>query len=129
MFSMMRTLLHTSYPIERPSSRLGRKVGIYHSPWIRIGLKPRSFLSDARLYLYLMVMHVEHNLYFVWICLNSLAIDYETQEFSGRYSEGTLGWIQFHVVVSQDLERLGEMSDVELDCSGFYKHFILCTPP
>ena len=51
-------------------------------------------------------------------------VDYETQEFSGRYSEGRLGLIQFHVVVSQDLECLGEMSDVELGCGGFYQHVI-----
>ena len=30
MFSMLRTLLPTSYPIERPSSKLGRKADIYH---------------------------------------------------------------------------------------------------
>ena len=30
MFSMLRMLLHTSYPIERPSSKLGRKADIYH---------------------------------------------------------------------------------------------------
>ena len=54
MFLMLRMLLRTSYPIERPSSKLGRKVDIYHLPWIRIGLKQQSFLSDARLPLYLM---------------------------------------------------------------------------
>ena len=51
-------------------------------------------------------------------------VDYETQEFSGLYSEGTLGWIQFHVVISQDLECLGKMSYVELGCGGFYQHVI-----
>ena len=56
MFSMLRMLLLTSYPIERPSSGLGRKAGIYHLPWIRIGLKKESFLSDVELPLYLMVM-------------------------------------------------------------------------
>ena len=56
MFSMLRTLLHTSYPIERPYSELGRKAAIYHLPWIRIDLKPQSFISDAGLPLYLMVM-------------------------------------------------------------------------
>ena len=56
MFSMLRMLLRTSYPIERPSSGLGRKAGIYHLPWIRIGLKQQSFLSDAELPLYLMAM-------------------------------------------------------------------------
>ena len=54
MFSMLRMLLRTSYPIERPSSGLGRKVGIYHLPWI--GLKKQSFLSNAGLSLYLMAM-------------------------------------------------------------------------
>ena len=56
MFSMLRMLLRTTYPIERPSSELGRKAGIYHLPWIRIGLKQQSFLSDAGLLLYLMAM-------------------------------------------------------------------------
>ena len=51
-------------------------------------------------------------------------VDYETKEFSGRYSEGTLGWIRFHVVISQDLELLGHMSYVELGCGGFYQHVI-----
>ena len=56
MFSMLRMLIRTSYPIERPSSGLGRKDGIYHLPWIRIGLKQQSFMSNARLPLYLMAM-------------------------------------------------------------------------
>ena len=56
MFSMLRMLLRTSYPIERPSSVLGIKAGIYHLPWIRIGLKQKSFMSDAGLPLYLMAM-------------------------------------------------------------------------
>ena len=56
MFSILRMLLRTSYPIERPSSGLGRKAGIYHLPWIRIGLKQQSFLSGAGLPLYLMAM-------------------------------------------------------------------------
>ena len=56
MFSMLRTLLDTLYPIKRPSSGLGRKAGIYHFPWIRIGLKPQSFMSDAGVPLYLMLM-------------------------------------------------------------------------
>ena len=56
MFSMLRMLLRTLYPIERPSSGLGRNAGFYHLPWIRIGLKQQSFLSDARLPLYLMAM-------------------------------------------------------------------------
>ena len=56
MFSMLRMLLRTSYPIKRPSSGLGRKADIYHLPWIRIGLKQQSFLSDAGLPLYLMAM-------------------------------------------------------------------------
>ena len=51
-------------------------------------------------------------------------VDYETQELPGWYTEGTFGWIQFHVVISQDLERLGEMSDVELSCGGFNQHII-----
>ena len=46
MFSMLRLLLHTLHPIQRPSLELGRKAGIYHLPWIRIGLKQQSFLSD-----------------------------------------------------------------------------------
>ena len=29
MFSMLRMLLRTSYPIERPSLKLGRKADIY----------------------------------------------------------------------------------------------------
>ena len=56
MFSMLRMLLRTSYPIERPSSGLGRKAEIYHLPWIRIVLKQQSFLSYAGLPLYLMAM-------------------------------------------------------------------------
>ena len=56
MFSMLRMLLRTSYPIERPSLGLGRKAGIYHLPWIPIGFKQQSFLSDAGLPLYLMAM-------------------------------------------------------------------------
>ena len=56
MFSMLRMLLRTLYPIERPSSKLRRKANIYHLPWIRIGLKQQSFLSDARLPLYLMAV-------------------------------------------------------------------------
>ena len=56
MFSMLRMLLRTSYPIEKPSSGLGRKAGVYHLPWIRIGLKQQSFMSNAGLPLYLMVM-------------------------------------------------------------------------
>ena len=32
MFSMLRMLLRTSYPIERPSSELGRKAGIFACP-------------------------------------------------------------------------------------------------
>ena len=56
MFSMLRMLLRTSHPIERPSLELGRKAGIYHLPWTRIGLKQQSFLSNARLPLYLMAM-------------------------------------------------------------------------
>ena len=54
MFSKLRMPLHTSYPIERPSLGLGRKVSICHLPWIRTGLKRRSFLSDAKLLLYLL---------------------------------------------------------------------------
>ena len=53
MFSMLRMLLRILYPIERPSSGLGRKAGIYHLPWIRIDLKQQSFLSGAGLLLYL----------------------------------------------------------------------------
>ena len=30
MLSMLRRILRTSYPIERPSSELGRKDDIYH---------------------------------------------------------------------------------------------------
>ena len=30
MSSMLRTLLRTSYPIERPSLKLGRKADTYH---------------------------------------------------------------------------------------------------
>ena len=56
MFSVLRMLLRTLYPIERSSSELGRKAGIYHLPWIRIGLKQQSFLSDVGLPLYLMAM-------------------------------------------------------------------------
>ena len=56
MFSMLRILLRTSHPIERPSSELGRKAGIYRLPWIRIDLKQQSFLSDVGLPLYLMAM-------------------------------------------------------------------------
>ena len=56
MFLMLRMLLRISYPIERPSSKLGIKDDIYHLPWIRIGLRQQSFLSDARLPLYLMAV-------------------------------------------------------------------------
>ena len=56
MFLMLRMLLRTSHPIERPSSELGRKAGIYHLPWIRIDLKQQSFMSSAGLPLYLMEM-------------------------------------------------------------------------
>ena len=38
MLSMLRILLRTSYPIERPSSELGRMADIYQ----------QSFLSDIR---------------------------------------------------------------------------------
>ena len=64
MFSILRMLLRTSHPIERPSSKLGRKAGIYHLPWIRIGLKKQSFLSDAGFPLYLMVMACRAQLLF-----------------------------------------------------------------
>ena len=30
MYSMLRMLLRTSYPIERPSLKLGRKADTYH---------------------------------------------------------------------------------------------------
>ena len=56
MFSILRMLLRTSYPIERPSSELGGKAGIYHLPWIRTGLKQQPFLSVTGLPLYLMAM-------------------------------------------------------------------------
>ena len=55
MFSMLRILLHTLCPIERLSSELGRKAGIYPLPWIRTGLKLQSFLSFAGLPLFLTV--------------------------------------------------------------------------
>ena len=82
MFSMLRILLHTSHPIERPSSELGRKVGIYHLPWIQIGLKQQSFLSDAGLPLYLMVMACRAQPLFCLDLPQFLGGDYETQEFS-----------------------------------------------
>ena len=55
MFSMLIMLLRTWCPIERLSSELGRKAGIYHLPWIRTGLKLQSFMSVAGLPLFLMV--------------------------------------------------------------------------
>ena len=56
MFLMLRMLLRTSYPIERSSSKLGRKADIYHLPWTRIDLKQQSFMSDTGLPLYLMAV-------------------------------------------------------------------------
>ena len=47
MSSMLRMLLRTSYPIEKLSLKLGIKVDICRWPWIRIGLKRQSFLSDV----------------------------------------------------------------------------------
>ena len=55
MFSILRRLLHTLCPIERLSSELGRKAGIYHLPWIRTGLKLQSFMSVTGLPLFLTV--------------------------------------------------------------------------
>ena len=64
MSSMLKMLLRTSYPIERPSLKLGRKADIYHWPWIQIGLKQQSFLSDAGPPLCLMAIACQAQLLF-----------------------------------------------------------------
>ena len=55
MFLKLRMLLRTWCPIERISSELGRKAGIYHLPWIRTDLKLQSFLLVTGLPLFLKV--------------------------------------------------------------------------
>ena len=78
MFSKLRMSLHTSYPIERPSSGLGRKAGICHLPLTRTGLKQQSFPSDAELPLYLMVMACRARPLFCLDLPISSVVDYET---------------------------------------------------
>ena len=56
MSSMLRMLIHTSYPIEKLSLILERKADIYRWPWIRIGIERQSFLSVAGLPLCLLAV-------------------------------------------------------------------------
>ena len=64
MFLRPQTLLHIFRPIERLSSKLGRKAGIYHLPWIRIDLELRFSLLVIVLPLSLMAMACQAMLLF-----------------------------------------------------------------
>ena len=78
MFSMLRMLLRTSYPIERPSLKVRRKADTNHLPWIRIDLKQQSFLSDTGLPLCLMAMECRVQPLSCLNFFNFPVVDYET---------------------------------------------------
>ncbi|GMH01892.1 hypothetical protein Nepgr_003731 [Nepenthes gracilis] len=68
--------------------------------------------------------HVRKGLDFLWVCLDPLLGDYETQECFRGYPKDALSQIQLHLVLTEHLKRLCQITDMVASGSALNEHIV-----